>query len=250
MKTVPKCSICTKGVGTNRKRLLCLTCKSLTHVACTNLSAYEKQMKTSSSSYEWICNFCTITELPFANIQDFEIFEDSDFQVNDPNSDTVEDIHLETLRNHHSHILNIAQLNTQSMFSTFGAFTVMMNTYPIYIVCLRETWLTNNKHLIQYVSIPGFNIEYRNDTNKGGGGVGIYIKEDRKYKVRKDIIELEPDLEHLWIEVEGKNKHSNILIDVVYQPNFDNINNEIWLERMDNVLEKVTSVWSGPIIIV
>ena len=60
---------------------------------------------------------------------------------------------------------------------------------------------------------------------------------------------MEPSLEHLWLELEGKNKHSNILLCVVYQPNFDTSGKESWLSKMDNILSQVTSVWSGPIIL-
>ena len=87
-------------------------------------------------------------------------------------------------------------------------------------------------------------------TNSRGGGVGIYIKEKTvaKYNIRDDIINLEPTLEHLWIEVEGKNKNSNILLCVVYQSSFDSIGKKVWIDKMDSVLSQVTSVWSGTLI--
>ena len=48
------------------------------------------------------------------------------------------------------------------------------------------------------------------------GGVGIYIKDTIKFKCRKDIENRMPDLEHLWVELPGKNKNSRLLAGVIY----------------------------------
>ena len=94
------------------------------------------------------------------------------------------------------------------MLSFFEEFKVMLHTYPFDIICLTETWMTDNKHLLAYITIPGYAMSYHNRTEKRGGGVGVYLKENTvaKFKVRKDIVALEPSLEHLWLELEGKNK--------------------------------------------
>ena len=41
-------------------------------------------------------------------------------------------------------------------------------------------------------------------------------------------MELENQLEHLWIEIEGRNRHSNILVCVIYQTTFTKNKKEIW----------------------
>jgi hypothetical protein len=50
--------------------------------------------------------------------------------------------------------------------------------------------------------------EFRNREQGVGGGVGAYIKETVKYKRRKDIESKYPDLEHLWLEIQGRNEQT------------------------------------------
>ena len=38
----PKCNVCDKAVGTNRKRVKCDVCLNLTHVSCLNISKTNK----------------------------------------------------------------------------------------------------------------------------------------------------------------------------------------------------------------
>ena len=39
----PKCTVCWKGVGTNRKRFECEKCFNLTHINCTNISMTQQK---------------------------------------------------------------------------------------------------------------------------------------------------------------------------------------------------------------
>jgi len=66
---------------------------------------------------------------------------------------------------------------------------------------MSETWLKENPHLLDYVKIPGYTtfFNYRN-ANRRGGGVGAYVKEGLKCKIRKDIMSTDSDFEHLWLE--------------------------------------------------
>ena len=49
----------------------------------------------------------------------------------------------------------------------------------------------------------------------------VYLRGELKYKERTDIMRLEPSVEHIWIEISGKNKNSNVLLSVFYQPDSD-----------------------------
>ena len=145
--------------------------------------------------------------------------------------------------------MNICHLNTQSLTSSFAEFESMLYMYKFDICTLSETWLTDNQHLLEHVSIPGYDMLYRNRSNRRGGGVGIYIKDHIKYTQRRDLIEKEDELEHLWIEVQGKNKNSNVLVGVFYQPNFDAQSQHTWLSKFDKLLNEILSSWSGQIVI-
>ena len=65
------------------------------------------------------------------------------------------------------------------------------------IIALSETWLRYQPQLLQYVSVPGFTTEFRNRQGLKGGGVGAYIKDNIKYKRRRDIENSCPEMEHL-----------------------------------------------------
>ena len=96
----------------------------------------------------------------------------------------------------------------QSVTLTFDKSQFMVNESKFDIITLSETWLKNDKHLLEYVSLPGYKFSYRNRDEKRGDGVGVYIKDCITYKIRNDIIRLDNSLEHLWIEVKSKNKKS------------------------------------------
>ena len=125
---------------------------------------------------------------------------------------------LQELKTH----ISICHLNTESMTSTFDEFQLMVNESKFYIMTLSETWLKNDKYLLEYVSLPGYKFSYRNKDEKRDGGVDVYIKDCFTYKIRNDIISLKDSLRHLWVEVKGKNKKSHYLIGVVYQPSSEN----------------------------
>ena len=105
------------------------------------------------------------------------------------------------------------------MLSTFDELLVTIKEYSFDVIAMSETSLKNNPHLLNYVTIPGYSILYRNRDNIRGGGVGIYIKESLNFKRRADVEEIEPELEHIWLEINGRNKHSKLLWGVMYRSN-------------------------------
>ena len=117
---------------------------------------------------------------------------------------------LDELKKHTS----ICHLNTQSMSSTFDEFQFMINQTRFDVITLSETWLKNDKHLLEYVRPPSYEFAYRNRDEKRGGGVGIYIRDTTEFKLRSDISKLDDSIEHLWVEIQGRKKNSACLIGV------------------------------------
>ena len=99
----------------------------------------------------------------------------------------------------------------------------MSPKYPVNVIYFRrvsthnfpsETWLNNDKHLLEYLRLPGYEFAYQNRDEKRGGGVAIYVRDTIEFKVRNDITKLDQSIEHLWVEIQGRKKNSACLIGI------------------------------------
>ena len=133
------------------------------------------------------------------------------------------------------------------MTPTFDEFQFIVNESKFDIITLSETWLKNDKHLLEYVNLPGYKSSNKNRDEKRGGGVGVYIKDRITYKIRNDKISLDDSLEHLWVEIKGKNKKSPYLIGVAYQPSSKNAKKIEWIEKIDAASSSIKSTWASTI---
>ena len=249
LKKSPPCSVCTISVGSNRKRLLCTTCLNLTHLSCSTLPKTLQEQIRAAAPYK--CAQCILQTLPFLNSTvDLSQEPDAASVTNCDEQQCISTDKFHSIINKQQHLLKISHLNTQSMLSTFDEFECLIHQYPFDVITLSETWLKDNQHVLDYVRISGYSIEYRNRKDRSGGGVGIYLRDNINSKVRSDIINLEPDFEHIWIEIEGKNKHSHVLIGNFYQPNFNKTDQLNWLDKFEAMLTKITSAWSGILVLI
>ena len=227
-----KCDNCEKTIRKNQKSVACEVCFSQQHIKCTDLGA--KYIGTT-----WTCPKCLSSILPFFNYPYHDTLEDFD-PAEDTNS-----LHLvETLKNH-SKDLSIMHFNTQSMVSSFNEFQVLVSQLPMDIITMSETWLRNNPALLDYVTLPGYTALFRNREGARGGGVGAYISNSIQFKRRKDIEQLQPEMEHLWIEVPGRNKHSKALIGVIYRSERIGLSPPDWLDAFETLLAHLTASWDG-----
>lgn len=103
------------------------------------------------------------------------------------------------------------------MVSSFNEFQVLVSRLPMDIITMSKTWLRNNPALLYYVTLPSYTALFQNREGIRGGGVGAYICDSIQIKRRKDIEQLQPEMEHLWIEVPGRNKYSKGLIGGIYR---------------------------------
>ena len=121
------------------------------------------------------------------------------------------DEHLHVLQEG-PHQLRIFHINTQSMASSFDELLATIDEYPFDIATMSETWLKDNPLLLQFVTIPSYSHVLRNHNKIRGGGVGAYLREGISYKRRIDIENIAPDLEHLFLEIAGRNEHIKMLL--------------------------------------
>ena len=115
------------------------------------------------------------------------------------------------------------------------------------VALLSETWLRDQKELLDYVSIDGYATEFGHRVATKGGGVGGYIKENVAYRRRFDIEKTQPDLEQLWMELPGRNKHSKLLLGVIYRSDLL-MTAFYWLECFEDLLSHITSAWDGMVV--
>ena len=99
------------------------------------------------------------------------------------------------------------------------------------------------------MKIDGYEVKFRNREHTEGGGVGLYIRSNIKYKLRNNIVNTNTDIEHLCLEVTLRNKNSNLLLGIFYQPNFDNLAKSKWLHKFDDILSYACSRWNKSIVI-
>ena len=134
--------------------------------------------------------------------------------------------------------IKVMHFNTQSMASAFDELLLTIEQYPFDVISMSETWLKDNPLLLNHVTIPGYNCEFRSRDSIRGGGVGAYIKETLTFKRRSDIEAKEPDLEHLWLEFPGRNKHSKLLLGTMYRS-----------EKNADLSRMATATWDGLMIV-
>ena len=228
------CDSCQKTVISNQRQLVCENCFSKSHMKCS-----VKIILNGPKIQTWTCHVCTNRLLPFHNVSIEEtIIEERSHDQTD-----------ESFQVPHQNNTSIAHLNARSICSSFPEFQLFVETYKFDFMTTSETWLKDDNKMIDYVQIPGYQLEYRNRGNRRGD-VGVYIKESiKEYKVRKDINRIGVDIEHLWIEVMGKNRNHSYLLGTVYQPNSDIASKEAWLQTLETILSHINNIWDGPVII-
>ena len=76
------------------------------------------------------------------------------------------------------------------------------------------------------------------------------FKEHMSYNVRQGLGKIDESIEIFWIEVQGRNKNILVLTGVIYQPNSNETEKLIWLEKFERKLTEIYLKWSGVIVVV
>ena len=70
-----------------------------------------------------------------------------------------------------------------------------------------------------------------------------------RFTVQHYFGKIDESIEILWIEVQGRNMKTTVLIGVVYQPSSNETEKFIWFEKFERILSEFYIKWSGVIII-
>ena len=166
-----------------------------------------------------------------------DVDPDLQFYVNHCNpSANGSDYYLENSFNKKITQMNIKQgcvsmihLNIRSVSKNLDkleSFLANLN-HEFPIVALSETWLKSYNESLY--SLNDYQSEHNIRTNKGGGGVSIFIKNGIEYCERPDLKIQDKNLETLFIEIQKGQlgNESSIIIGVIYRPpdtNVDTVN--------------------------
>ena len=127
--------------------------------------------------------------------------------------------------------------------------SIMLNSYQFDIIAVTEMWLQDTECQRDYVQVTGYNTAFKNWTGKRGDGVGFYLKEQLKYKVRADFTQNYTDLEILAVEICVRNKKTPTLVCAVYQPSSIEVEKLEWLEKFEQFLANIYTTSCGVLIV-
>ena len=137
---------------------------------------------------------------------------------------------------------------TLSMTSTSDELLLTIHKYDIDNAAMSVTWLKDNTLLLDHVNIPDYDLFFNNREKIKGGGVGCYAKSSLKVKRKKSFEELDPEIEQLWLEIPGRNKHSCMLMGVLYRSTKFLTTTE-WHHHFEALLHNLKSSWDKPLLI-
>ena len=91
---------------------------------------------------------------------------------------------------------------------------------------MSETHLKDKP--LEYYHLSGYKFEYTNRVRREKGGVGLYISNDVKYKLRQDLCKANSNFESCFVEIENNNM-KNSLIGVIYRAHtaIDDFTNDV-----------------------
>lgn len=216
-------SICSKVVRSNQRAILCDGCHMWSHhCTCNSVDTETYELLMYSEGFDWLCNKCCLSELPFANYDDPTSCEDDESAVDDTAADNdnradeyqyhgvtelsgfekdrsvlphVADVNSKPNRSNKS--IKVALVNVRSLLSCLEDVWHSISSESIDLLGLNETWLDKNVSDDE-VCLRGFSI-VRNDRTQNGGGVAMMIADHIPHRPRYDVSK--GLVEFVWVEL-------------------------------------------------
>ena len=140
------------------------------------------------------------------------------------------DAFIEIMKTKHDEI-KIMSLNCQSLNAKHGELRIIIencieNNGTPDIICLQETWLTEN-HDLSLLQLPGYQLVSQPRSCSAHGGVAIYLLDDMRFSTLS--VPASQLFDGLFIEIslESTKVNDKLVIGNIYRPpraNVDNIN--------------------------
>ena len=122
----------------------------------------------------------------------------------------------------------ILHTNICSLLSKLPEVCILIDKYNLDIISVNETHLDDAINDFE-LNIQGFTM-YRNDRNRCGGWVALYIRDNIKRKLRTDLFI--PGIESLWVEMSIPNG-GPYFIGTMYRP--PSTRNEYYEKMIENI---------------
>ena len=131
--------------------------------------------------------------------------------------------------------LKIIHFNSRSLYTNFDQIKEYLMDFknPFDIIAITETWINEEKGMD--FELEGYNLVCMNREKKGGGGVALFIADNIKFKVLKDIsVAVDNMLECITVEIDLK-KNCNIIIYCIYRAQLmESINGKMTFDGYKN----------------
>lgn len=155
---------------------------------------------------------------------------------------TSDDLPLDLISNTNNN-LSIISLNCRSLIPKLNDIKCLINDISnLKIISVSETWLTDDTSNL--ASLKNFNFEGSNRSCKIGGGAGLFIFNDIKYKLRSDLCLKNNTFDWIAIEFSVNQptscKKKKIIIYSIYRPPNTDIN--FFIEHLNSSFNRIKSL--------
>ena len=137
-----------------------------------------------------------------------------------------------------SQSINICHFNARSIRNKMNEISYFTKQNNIHIITISETWL-GPEFSDNYFNLPNFQTVFRQDRNKNGGGVCIFVSDQLSCCRRSDLES--QDLELLWVEVflqQSPRTQYPLLIGCCYRPPNSPMH---FYEKLETTLDNVVT---------
>ena len=254
-----KCQLCMKTIAKSIYPVQCINCLGNFHKKCSSKNLNQNV---------FVCNQCTIQELPLSNLSNDKflctvnaldnVVSDNlnilpSFSIKSKLDKLPKHIHFQTGDDLSKHIsskyltpmefskikktpdnLSVLHINIVSIQKNIDELRQLLTLldYNFDIIGLSETKIRKNIDPIININMQGYNFEYVS-TEAKCGGVGIYIKKSLEYIKRDDLSFSSKEIgETMFLEIIQK-QNKNILIGCLYRHHTDLSHfNSSYLEKL------------------
>ena len=133
-------------------------------------------------------------------------------------------------------LVTCLHFNCRSLRRNYDSLVSCLSTLDLgaSIIGLSETWLQEGENITCPVS--HYNFIGRGRLDRRGGGVGLLVHENLKFKRRSDLEEFNNFIESVFIEVSSS--HHNIIVATVYRP--PNKSTQSFIDSIQPALHKIS----------